>query len=171
MHRRTARADEALVKFIGDRVDCDEQDGKSRFAPRPPRARIIFFRLTQRAQNHQRENRVFCQMRAFSDGCYNPVGRARRNVRKEPMQKRPDDSRCMLEGTAVARRGKNHEHPDQDRQPVFEQQTNARHMETNKVSPRDANLLLSPRKKQLSCCGIAFETGRKAKSFSVLNRP
>jgi hypothetical protein len=43
------------------------------------------------------------------------------------MQQRPDDSGRMLKGVGIAGCGKNHDHPDERQQPVFDKDAGFRH--------------------------------------------
>ena len=74
------------------------------------------------------EDRVFDEVRAFAneelDGGNCRVG----NVGGEPAQKRADESRGVLRGQQIGRADENENHPEQDRQPIFE---NAAHQKQN----------------------------------------
>ena len=124
---RRSRRHENLMKFIARRVKKNNQQRAADLWPRPRRQ--IVFRLMQRAPQQQREHGVFGQMAAFADEVMQGLNFRLRHVREEPAQKRLDEQRAVFGGFRIAGAGKNHGHPEQRRQPVFQKRAELEHTE------------------------------------------
>jgi len=115
-----ARRDKGLVEFIACRVERRQAHGQPRFRPTPGRNRSSG-RLVQRTPKQECQHSKFSQMGAFAGGDDNGMDCIVRQMRKEPAHDRPDDARGTLEGRAVAGRGEDNHHPDQQWQPIFDE--------------------------------------------------
>ena len=110
--------DKKLMDFVTGCIQRHEQDGEARVgpAPRPP---VVPNRFTQRSPQKQCEHRVFSQVGAFADKEDDIRHSMFRKMREKPMNDRRQNPGRMLKGHGVTRRGKDNHHPEQHREPIF----------------------------------------------------
>lgn len=92
---RRSRGHEHLMDFIAGGINKDDEQGDRGTPPRP-RARLVFYRLVQRAPKQNRQQSIFGQMRAFADNQNNVLHARFGHLRKKPMQQRRNEARGML---------------------------------------------------------------------------
>lgn len=79
--------------------------------------------LAEGAPEESSENGILRKVRALSDDKLDRGDRDGRNVRDNPAQERNKKSRSVLGGHQVSRGQEDHQHPSDDRNPVFYERT------------------------------------------------
>src|SRR6478609_230152 len=102
------------MEFIKRGVDRREDKGNSRHS---------LTVLTQGAKQQRREKRVFGEVATLTDDELHRSNGGVRHLRREPTQKRTDESRGVLRGKQIGRPDENKNHPDESRKPIFQKET------------------------------------------------
>ena len=105
------------MKFIERGVDGSEKEAHGKDTADSRRT------LAKRPEKKGGENRVFGEVGAFADNELNGSNGCIRNIGIEPAEKRTDEPRGMFGGKQVGGADENENHPDEDRQPIFQKPT------------------------------------------------
>jgi hypothetical protein len=104
--------------FVAGGVEENDEQGPADAGPGPGRQPFV---CIERAENQQRQDCVFGQMAAFAKDMVDQVNLRLGHVRKKPAQERLDKERGMLVGAGIGGTAKDERHPEQHRQPVFQE--------------------------------------------------
>lgn len=108
------------MKFITDRVERRNTDRETRFPP-VPGTHILFLGLTLCAPDQKAQNGVFNRMGAFANHKLNGINGFVGNGRIKPPQDRANDAGGALAGHQAGGACEYEAHPQDHRQPVFDE--------------------------------------------------